>query len=219
MSKTPSSAVRPQMRALRVPCLPPSSQPPDGHIQPKHAMIRLFWLDIISYMQPKRTTLTGFWLHSLVIIKGVEFASRSPARSGRIQLSLAPIASEREDGHPMRNRRSPSERFRHYGRPGRVGAASCRRQDNHGSHGFHGCSPSVSSVVKFDWARPAPAPFSRGRTHSCSGPPHSTVSVRLSEWLLNSGAYMHWISAMPVWYAPLCWTRTEYSKTYTPLGR
>jgi hypothetical protein len=27
---------------------------------------------------------------------------------------------------------------------------------------------------------------------------HSTVSVRLSEWLLNSGAYMHWIWAMPV---------------------
>ena len=26
-----------------------------------------------------------------------------------------------------------------------------------------------------------------------------TSSGRLSEWLLNSGAYMHWISAMPVW--------------------
>ncbi len=28
---------------------------------------------------------------------------------------------------------------------------------------------------------------------------HLTSSIRLSEWLLNSGAYMHWISAMPVW--------------------
>jgi len=25
-----------------------------------------------------------------------------------------------------------------------------------------------------------------------------TCNVKLSEWLLNSGAYMHWISAMPV---------------------
>jgi len=28
---------------------------------------------------------------------------------------------------------------------------------------------------------------------------HFTSSAMLSEWLLNSGAYMHWISAMPVW--------------------
>ena len=41
----------------------------------------------------------------------------------------------------------------------------------------------------------------------------------LSEWLLNSGAYMHWIVAMPVWYAPLWTTRMAYSKTYVPLGR
>jgi len=26
-----------------------------------------------------------------------------------------------------------------------------------------------------------------------------TSKAKLSEWLLNSGAYMHWISAMPVW--------------------
>ena len=25
-----------------------------------------------------------------------------------------------------------------------------------------------------------------------------TCNVKLSEWLLNSGAYMHWISAIPV---------------------
>jgi hypothetical protein len=30
------------------------------------------------------------------------------------------------------------------------------------------------------------------------GQPYCTLSTRLSLWLLNSGAYMHWISAMPV---------------------
>jgi hypothetical protein len=29
--------------------------------------------------------------------------------------------------------------------------------------------------------------------------PYLTSKAKLSEWLLNSGAYMHWISAMPVW--------------------
>jgi hypothetical protein len=42
---------------------------------------------------------------------------------------------------------------------------------------------------------------------------HLTISGRLSEWLLNSGAYMHWISATPVWYSPRSCTRVEYSKT------
>ena len=41
----------------------------------------------------------------------------------------------------------------------------------------------------------------------------------LPEWLLNSGAYMHWISATPVWYWPRNWTRVLYSNTYVPLGR
>lgn len=27
---------------------------------------------------------------------------------------------------------------------------------------------------------------------------HCTVTLILSEWLLNSGAYMHWMAAMPV---------------------
>jgi len=49
--------------------------------------------------------------------------------------------------------------------------------------------------------------------------PHSTFITRLSEWLLNSGAYMHWMLAKPVWYLPLSCTRTEYSKTYVPFGR
>ncbi len=40
-----------------------------------------------------------------------------------------------------------------------------------------------------------------------------TTSGMLSLWLLNSGAYMHWISAMPTWYWPRLWMRTEYSKT------
>ena len=40
-----------------------------------------------------------------------------------------------------------------------------------------------------------------------------------SEWLLNSGAYMHWMCANPVGYLPLCCTRTAYSNTYTPFGR
>jgi hypothetical protein len=40
-----------------------------------------------------------------------------------------------------------------------------------------------------------------------------TVNSRLSLWLLNSGAYMHWMAAMPVWYWPRSSTRVEYSKT------
>ena len=47
----------------------------------------------------------------------------------------------------------------------------------------------------------------------------STLSMMLSEWLLNSGAYMHWIFAMPVGYLPACCTRTVYSNTYVPLGK
>jgi len=43
--------------------------------------------------------------------------------------------------------------------------------------------------------------------------PHFTVSGRLWLWLLNSGAYMHWIWATPVWYWPRSWMRVEYSKT------
>src|ERR1051326_6875627 len=48
---------------------------------------------------------------------------------------------------------------------------------------------------------------------------YRTCNSMLSLWLLNSGAYMHWISATPVWYWPRNWTRVEYSKTYVPLGR
>ncbi len=43
--------------------------------------------------------------------------------------------------------------------------------------------------------------------------PHFTSIGMLSEWLLNSGAYMHWISATPLWYAPRSCTRAEYSNT------
>ena len=42
---------------------------------------------------------------------------------------------------------------------------------------------------------------------------HFTFSGKLWLWLLNSGAYMHWICAMPVWYSPRSWTRVEYSNT------
>lgn len=49
--------------------------------------------------------------------------------------------------------------------------------------------------------------------------PYFTSNSKLSEWLLNSGAYMHWMLAMPVWYLPLSWMRVEYSNTYTPFGR
>ena len=28
---------------------------------------------------------------------------------------------------------------------------------------------------------------------------HSATTQMLSEWLLNSGAYMHWMPAKPVW--------------------
>ena len=44
-------------------------------------------------------------------------------------------------------------------------------------------------------------------------PVHFTRSFRLSEWLLNSGAYMHWMLARPVWYSPRSCTRVEYSNT------
>lgn len=57
----------------------------------------------------------------------------------------------------------------------------------------------------------------RGRSMPARG--YFTSSTMLSEWLLNSGAYMHWIWAKPVWYLPLSCTRTEYSNTYVPLGR
>ena len=50
-------------------------------------------------------------------------------------------------------------------------------------------------------------------------PIYLTSSSTLPEWLLNSGAYMHWTCAMPLWYVPRCCTRTEYSKTYVPFGR
>ena len=57
-------------------------------------------------------------------------------------------------------------------------------------------------------------------THRFVGSPgYSTLTSKLSEWLLNSGAYMHWMLAKPVWYFPLSCTRTEYSKTYVPFGR
>ena len=46
-----------------------------------------------------------------------------------------------------------------------------------------------------------------------------TTMGTLAEWLLNSGAYMHWMLARPDGYVPLCWTRTAYSKTYVPLGK
>ncbi|QEG43643.1 hypothetical protein UC8_56950 [Roseimaritima ulvae] len=62
-----------------------------------------------------------------------------------------------------------------------------------------------------DCSHPRPAAFRLGR--------YSTCSCRLSEWLLNSGAYMHWIVANPVWYSPRNCTRVEYSNTYVPLGR
>jgi len=61
----------------------------------------------------------------------------------------------------------------------------------------------------------APIDFATGVYSSIpySSKNHLRASRKLSEWLLNSGAYMHWISAMPVWYSPLCTTRVEYSKT------
>src|SRR5262245_29748920 len=52
-----------------------------------------------------------------------------------------------------------------------------------------------------------------------SGIAQRTFNAKLCEWLLNSGAYMDWMEATPVWYSPLCWIRVAYSKTYTPLGR
>ena len=51
------------------------------------------------------------------------------------------------------------------------------------------------------------------RFHGLINRVHFTTSGRLSLWLLNSGAYRHWISAMPVWYWPRSCTRVEYSNT------
>ena len=65
------------------------------------------------------------------------------------------------------------------------------------------------------------SPALQHKSHSCHPPDrvfanHSayfTVSGRLWLWLLNSGAYMHWIWATPVWYCPRSWMRVEYSNT------
>ena len=40
-----------------------------------------------------------------------------------------------------------------------------------------------------------------------------TSRLMFSEWLLNSGAYRHWMLAKPVGYLPRCCTRNEYSNT------
>ena len=41
---------------------------------------------------------------------------------------------------------------------------------------------------------------------------YSATTQMLSEWLLNSGAYMHWMPANPVWYRPSWTMRVESSK-------
>lgn len=52
--------------------------------------------------------------------------------------------------------------------------------------GARASSPAVAR------ATPRQAPTATGRGYF-------TFSSTLPEWLLNSGAYMHWTSAMPVW--------------------
>ena len=67
------------------------------------------------------------------------------------------------------------------------------------------------------WACLTPGAPTRRRAYRVTR--YLTSSMTLSEWLLNSGAYMHWMSASPVGYLPLSCTRTEYSNTYVPFGR
>lgn len=57
----------------------------------------------------------------------------------------------------------------------------------------------------------------RSRSGSVFG--HFASRVMFSEWLLNSGAYMHSMCAKPVGYLPRCCTRTAYSNTYVPFGK
>ena len=62
--------------------------------------------------------------------------------------------------------------------------------------------PGLQASLKFTWQ----APPREVR-------PYFTTRLKLSEWLLNSGAYMHWMLATPVWYWPRNWTRVAYSNT------
>ena len=45
-----------------------------------------------------------------------------------------------------------------------------------------------------------------------------TTTLTPSEWLANSGAYIHCIVVIPFEKSPLCVTLSGYSNTYVPLG-
>src|SRR6266446_3304331 len=80
------------------------------------------------------------------------------------------------------------------------------------------CLPSSASAWGDDAVEFILKAHKQGRPFGLDAP-YRTCNPRLSEWLSNSGAYMDWISAIPVWYWPRNWTRVEYSNTYVPLGR
>jgi hypothetical protein len=48
---------------------------------------------------------------------------------------------------------------------------------------------------------------------------HSTFTLIPSEWLANSGAYMHWMVVKPLEKSPFSETLSGYSKTKVPLGK
>src|SRR5262245_27872293 len=54
----------------------------------------------------------------------------------------------------------------------------------------------VGAVKGPDPSSQGPGPVVVGTASVAAG--YSTLSAKLCEWLLNSGAYMHWISAIPV---------------------
>ncbi len=54
--------------------------------------------------------------------------------------------------------------------------------------------------------------------HKCARGFHlPTRIVSADEWAVNSGAYMHWIVAIPPAKTPFCCTRYDVSSTNTPL--
>lgn len=50
-------------------------------------------------------------------------------------------------------------------------------------------------------------------------PPYSTLTRTPSEWLENSGAYMHWSVVIPFEKSPRWLTTSGYSNTNVPRGR
>ncbi len=57
---------------------------------------------------------------------------------------------------------------------------------------------AVDDLRSYAWGGRETAP-ERGTSGRRRSPSYFTSNNRLSEWLWNSGAYMHWMPATPVW--------------------